>query len=115
MWTLKEALQTAIAYAIPHDLNISIGIQALHFRPGLSYMEWGNDIADSAPGFVTAAAPGTPTAGTPAPAPAAPPVGPPPPTSTEIATAVATTVTAAMSTAPAPTVTLTAPPSSLAT
>ena len=37
--TLKEALQHAIAFVLPHELHIAIGIQALHFCPGLSYME----------------------------------------------------------------------------
>ena len=48
---LKEAMQHAIAYNLVHELRIIIGIQALHFRPGLNYLEWGTDIADSAAGF----------------------------------------------------------------
>jgi len=49
--TLKEALQHAIGYANLHELKITIGIQALHFRPDLSYLEWRNGIADSVAGF----------------------------------------------------------------
>jgi len=75
--TLKEAMQYAIAYGMMHELRITIGIQALHFRPGLSYLQWGTDIADSATGFAAAAAPVAAPVGAPAPAP-----GPAPPSST---------------------------------
>jgi len=36
--TLREAMQHAIAYNLIHELKITIGIQALHFRPGLNYL-----------------------------------------------------------------------------
>jgi len=95
---LKEALQHAIAYANVHELKIAIGIQALHFRPGLSYLEWGDGITDSSAGFAAAAA-------APAPAP-----GPVPPSSTDIVTAVATVVMAAVASTPAHAVMVTSPP-----
>jgi len=38
--TLREAMQHAIAYNMRHELKITIGIQALHFWPGLSYPQW---------------------------------------------------------------------------
>jgi len=103
-------MQHAIAYNLVHELKITIGIQALHFRPGLNYLQWGTDIIDSAAGF--GPAPGPPPAvppGTAAPA-AAPAPGP---TSADIATAVATAVTAAIRSTPAPAITVTAaaPPS----
>jgi len=103
--TLKEAMQHAIAYAVIHELRITIGIQALHFLPGLSYLQWGTGIADSATGFVAAAAPAA--AGPPAPAPA---LGPAPPSLTDNGTAVAHADTAAMLTAPPPTVMAITPP-----
>jgi len=106
--TLKEAMQYAIAYRVPHQIKINIGIQALHFRPGLSYLEWGTDIADSPAGFV---------ASTPAPAPAATglptdapvPASAPAPSPINIATAVAHAVSAAIASAPAPAITVTPP------
>jgi len=106
--TLREAMQHAIAYNSVHELKITIGIQALHFRPGLNYLQWGTDIADSAAGFGPApgpppAVPPGPTAPAPAPAP-----GPAPPTSVDIATAVANAVTAAIRSVPTPPITATA-------
>jgi len=103
--TLKEAMQYAIAYGITHDLKITIGIQALLVRPGLSYLQWGTGIADSATGFVAPAAPAAAVPAAPAPAP-----GPAPPSSSDIATAVAHAVTTAIAGASAPTVTVTTPP-----
>jgi len=107
---LREAMQHAIAYNLVHELKITIGMQALHFRPGLNYLQWGTDIVNSAAGFGPAPAP--PPAvppGTAAPA-AAPAPGP---TSADVATAVATAVTAAIRCTPAPAITVTAaaPPS----
>jgi len=61
--TLREAMQHAVACSLIHELKIAIGIQALHFRPGLNYLQWGTDIADSPAGF--------------GPAPGPPPVVPP--------------------------------------
>jgi len=103
---LREAMQHAIAYNVAHELKITIGIQALHFRPGLNYLQWGTDITDSATGFVAPAATAAP-----APAAAAPAAAPAAaaPTTTDIATAVATAVSHAMSHAPPPTITVTAP------
>jgi len=104
--TLKEAMQYAIASRVPHQIKINIGIQALHFRPGLSYLEWGTDIAMSPTGFA---------ASTPAPAPAATglptgtPASAPAPSPIDIATAVAHAVSAAIASAPAPVITVTAP------
>jgi len=106
--TLKEAMQYAIAYRITHQLKINIGIQALHFRPGLSYLEWGTDITDSAAGLASstpAPAPSTTGPSTGAPAPASAPA----PSSLNIATAVAHAVSAAIALAPAPSITVTAP------
>ena len=103
--TLREAMQHAIACNLVHELKITIGIQALHFRPGSNYLQWGTDIADSAAGF--GPAPGPPPAvppGTAAPA-AAPAPGL---SSADIATAVATAVTAAVRSVPTPPVTATA-------
>jgi len=109
--TLKEALPHAIAYATIQELRITIGIQALHFRPGLSYLEWGNEIVDTPTGFATAAAPAAATAdATPAPAP-----GPAPPSLTDVATVVAAAVMAVIAPAPAPTVMVTTPPTPSAT
>jgi len=109
---LREAMQYAIAYNVAHELKITIGIQALHFQPGLNYLQWGIGIVDSATGFVAPAA-------TAAPAPAAiPPVAAPAaaaPSPTNIATAVATAVAAAISSAPPPTITVTAPATPSAT
>jgi len=34
--TLREAVQHAIAHNLTHELKIAIGMQALHFQPGLS-------------------------------------------------------------------------------
>jgi len=109
---LREAMQCAITYNVAHELKITIGIQALHFRPGLNYLRWGTDITDSATGFAApAAAPApAPAAAAPAPAPAAAA-----PSSTDIATAVATAVAAAISSAPPPTITVTAPTTTSAT
>jgi len=53
---LREAMQYAIAYNVAHELKITIGIQALHFQPGLNYLQWGIGITDSATGFVAPAA-----------------------------------------------------------
>ena len=104
---LREAMQHAIAYNLVHELRITIGIQALHFRPGLNYLQWGTDIADSAAGFGPAPVPPTavpPGAAAPA---AAPAPGPAPPTSVDIATAVANAVTAAIRSVPTPPITVT--------
>jgi len=60
--TLKEAMQHAIAYHLIHELKITIGLQALHFRPGLNYLQWGTDITDSAPGVAAPAALAAPPA-----------------------------------------------------
>jgi len=49
--TLREAMQHVIGYNLIHELKIAIGIQALHFRPGLNYLQWGTDITDSTAGF----------------------------------------------------------------
>jgi len=68
--TLKEAMQCAIAYAVIHELKIAICMQALHFQPGLSYLQWGTTITDSATGFAAAPAPAAATAPAPAAAPA---------------------------------------------
>jgi len=86
-----------------YELRITIGLQALHFQPGLNYLQWGIDIADSAAGFAPPAAP--PAQATAAPA-AAP--GPAPATPADIATAVAHAVTTAIRSAPAPAITVTA-------
>jgi len=67
---LREAMQCAIAYSVTHELKITLGIQALHFRPGLNYLQWGIDITDSATGFAAPAATAAP-----APAVAAPYIG----------------------------------------
>jgi len=103
--TPKEAVQHAIAYSMTHELRITIGIQALHFQPGLSYLQRGTDITDSANGFAATAAPAAAAAPAPAPAP-----GPVPPSLTDVATAAAHAVTAAIASAPPPTVTVTTPP-----
>jgi len=73
-------------------------MHALHFCPGLNYLDWEIDICEASTGFAM-------TAVTPAPAPAPAPAlaGPAPPTSVDIAAAVVTVVTAAMAAAPAPT------------
>jgi len=102
--TLREAMQHAIACNLTHELKITIGIQALHFRPGLSYLQWGTDITDSTAGFGPApipAAPPAPAAAAPAAAPAAAAPSP-----TNIATAVAHAVTTAIRSAPAPSITV---------
>ena len=52
---LREAMQCTIACSVTHELKITIGIQALHFRPGLNYLQWGIDITDSATGFAAPA------------------------------------------------------------
>ena len=104
---LREAMQHAIAYNLVHELRVTIGIQALHFRPGLNYLQWGTDIADSAAGFGPAPVPPTavpPGAAAPA---AAPAPGPAPPTSVDIATAVANAVTAAIRSVPTPPIAVT--------
>jgi len=62
-------MQRAIAHGMIHELKTTIGIQALHFRPGLSYLQQGTDIIDSATGFAIAVAPATASAAAPAPAP----------------------------------------------
>jgi len=105
-------MQHAIAYNVAHKLKITIGIQALHFRPGLNYLQWGIDITDSATSFVApaAAAAPVPAAAAPAAAPAAAA-----PTATDIATAVVTAVSHAISHAPPPTITVTAPTTPSAT
>jgi len=72
--TLKEAMQYAIAYHMTHELKITVGIQALHFQPGLNYLQWGTDITDSATGFAAPAAQAAP----PAPVVAAPVAAPAP-------------------------------------
>jgi len=102
--TLREAMQHAIAYHLIHELKIAIGIQALHFQPGLNCLQWGTDIADSTAGFGPAPVPAAP------PAPAAPTAapGPAPPTSADIATAVAHAATTAIGSAPAPAIAVTA-------
>jgi len=84
--TLKEAMQCAITFYLTHELKIMVGIQVLHFRPGLNYLQWGTDITDSATGYVAPAAAAAP----PAPAAAAPAAAPAPaaPLPTDIATAV---------------------------
>jgi len=109
---LREAMQYAIAYNVAHELKITIGIQALHFRPGSNYLQWGIDITNSATGFAAPAATAAP-----APAVAAPAAAPAAaaPTATDIATAVATAVSHAMSHAPPPTITVTAPTTPSAT
>jgi len=102
--TLRQAMQHAIACNLTHELKITIGIQALHFRPGLSYLQWGTDITDSTAGFGPApipAAPPAPAAAAPAAAPAAAAPSP-----TNIATAVAHAVTTAIRSAPAPSITV---------
>jgi len=103
---LREAMQYAIAYNVAHELKITIGIQALHFRPGLNYLQWGTDITDSATGFVAPAATAAPV-----PVTAALVAAP----TTDIATAVATAVSHAMSHAPPPTITVTTPTTPSAT
>jgi len=105
--TLREAMQHAIAYNLTHELKITIGIQALHFRPGLNYLQWGTDITDSTAGLGPAPIPAAP----PAPAAAAPAAAPAvaAPSPTDIATAVATAVAAAISSAPPPAITVTTP------
>jgi len=101
-------MQYAIAYRIANQLKINIGIQALHFWPGLSYLEWGTNIVDSPAGFVASTpAPAPATSGLPTGAPA--PVSTPAPSSLDIATAVAHAVSAAVASAPAPAITVTAP------
>jgi len=40
-------MQHAMAYSLPHELNVTIGIQALHFQPGLNCLQWGINVADS--------------------------------------------------------------------
>ena len=102
--TLKEAIQCAIAYSMTHELKITTGIQALHFRPGLNYLQWGTDVTDSATGFAVPTAPPTPDGATPAAAPA-----PAPPLPTDVAAAVAHAVTTAIRSAPAPSITVTTP------
>jgi len=99
-------MQYAIAYYLMHELKITVGIQALHFRPGLNYLQWRTDVADSATGF-DAPAPAAP----PAPAAAAPAVAPAPaaPSPTDIATAVGHAVATAISSAPPPSITVTTP------
>jgi len=72
-------MQCTIAYGMMHELKITIVIQALHFRPELSYLQWGTDITDSATGFAAPAAPTAAAAATPAPAP-----GPAPPSSVRL-------------------------------
>jgi len=104
--TPREAMQHAIAYNLIHELKITIGIQALHFRPGLNYLQWGTDITDSTAGFGPAPIPVAPPA--PPAAPAAAPAAAAP-SSTDIATAVATAVAAAISSAPPPTINATTP------
>jgi len=98
-------MQYAIAYHLMHELKITIGLQALHFRPGLNYLQRGTDITDSATGFAAPAAPAAP----PAPAAAAPTAAPAPaaPSRTDIATAVAHAVATAISSAPQPAITVT--------
>jgi len=83
--TLKEAMQHPITYHLMQELKITVGIQALHFRPGLNFLQWGTDITDSATGF-HAPAPAAP----PAQAAAAPAAAPAPeaPSPTDIVTAV---------------------------
>jgi len=76
-------MQHAIAYHLIHELKIAIGFQALHFRPGLNYLQWGTDITDSATDFAAPAAPAAPAATAPAPAPT-----PEAPSPTDVATAV---------------------------
>jgi len=98
--TLREAMQHAIAYNMIHELKITIGLQALHFQPGLNYLQWGIDVADSAVRFAPPAAPPAPA--TPAPAAA------PGPTPADIATAVVHAVTTAIRSAPTPAITVTA-------
>jgi len=102
--TLREAMQHAVAYNLVHELRITVGIQALHFRPGLNYLQWGTDIADSTAGFGPAPIPAAP------PAPAAPAAapGPAPPTTVDVATAVANAVTMAIRSVPAPAIAVTA-------
>jgi len=99
-------MQHAIAYNLIHELKITIGLQALYFQPGLNYLQWGTDIADSAAGFAAPAAPAAP----PAPATAAPAAapGPAPASPADIATAVAHAVTTAIRSTPAPAITVTA-------
>ena len=107
--TLREAMQHAIAYNLIHELKITIGTQALHFRPGLNYLQWGTDITDSTAGFGPAPIPAAPPApAAPAAAPAAVPASP-----ADVATAVAHAVTTAIRSVPAPAITVTAasPPS----
>ena len=83
-------MQHAIAYNLTHELKITIGVQALHFRPGLNCLQWGTDITDSTAGFGPAPIPAAP----PAPATAAPAAAPAAaaPSPTDIATAGATAV-----------------------
>jgi len=103
---LREAMQYAIAYSVTHELKITIGIQALHFWPGLNCLQWGIDITDSATGFAAPVATAAPAPAAAAPA-AAPAVAAP--SSTNIATAVATAVAHAISSVPPPTITVTTP------
>jgi len=102
---LREAMQHAIACHLVHELKITIGMQAPHFRPGLNCLQWGTDIVDSAAGF--GPAPGPPPAVPPGPTGPAPAPAPGP-TSADIATAVATAVTAAVRSVPTPLITATA-------
>jgi len=97
-------MQHAIAYNLTHELKITIGLQALHFRPGLNYLQWGTDITDSTAGFGPAPVPAAPPApAAPAAAPGAAPASP-----ADIATAVAHAVTTAIRSAPAPAIRVTA-------
>lgn len=77
-------------------------MHALHFCPGLNYLDWENEICKAPTGFAAPTETATGTATAPAVAPA-PPAAPPGPASAKIAAAVATAVIAAMVAAPAPT------------
>jgi len=103
-------MQRAIAYHLIHELKITIGLQALHFRSGINYLQWGTDITDSATGFTAPAAPASPAATAPAPAPT-----PKAPLPTDIATAVAHAVTTAIRSAPVPSIAVTTPTTSSTT
>jgi len=102
MNSMKLAFAFATQNNAVHNLCLVIGVHALHFCPGSTYLHWENYICENSTGFATnATAMATPAAPA-APAPTTP-ADPAPPTSVDVAAAVATTVTTALAAAPAPT------------
>ena len=87
-----SALKYAITNSCINKIRIIIGIHALHFCPGLNYLNWGDDICDTNTGF-PAAAPGTGAAPAPAPAPT---------TAIDVASAIAGAITTAITAASPP-------------